>query len=186
MANPVAKARTQTSVPGNELSLGPPSRSRRGASASHAVRGFTLIELLLVVALIGIVSALATLALRDPAATRLEQEAARLSALLESARAEARALGLVVTWKPVSKDGAADAGDFRFDGLPAADPLPTHWLARGVVAEVVGAQALVLGPEPMIGAQRVILRLDDQRTALATDGLGPFIAVAEGEAATAR
>jgi len=142
---------------------------------------------MLVVALIAVVSALATLAIRDPASTRLEQESARLSALLESARAEARALGLAVTWKPVAKDSAnPDSGDFRFDGLPASDPLPTHWLARGVVAEVVGAQALVLGPEPMIGAQRVILRLDDQRTALATDGLGPFAAVAEEAAATPR
>ena len=35
-------------------------------------RGFTLIELLLVVALIAIASGLATLALRDPAATRLD------------------------------------------------------------------------------------------------------------------
>jgi hypothetical protein len=32
----------------------------------------------------------------------------------------------------------------------------------------------------------VILRLDDQRTALVTDGLGPFTAVAEVEPAPAR
>jgi general secretion pathway protein H len=79
-----------------------------------------------------------------------------------------------------------DAPDFRFDGLGPTDALPTHWLAPGVVAEVVGASALALGPEPLIGAQRVLLRLDNQRIALATDGLGPFIAVPADEAAATR
>ena len=135
---------------------------------------------MLVVALIALVSALATFALRDPAATRLENEAARLSALLESARAEARALGLAVVWLPLPKDPAEPAGaDFRFGGLPATAAMPTHWLAPGVEAQVIGAPALVLGPEPMIGAQRVNLRLADQRIALATDGLGPFIVVTD-------
>ena len=54
-------------------------------------RGFTLIELMVVVALIGLATTLISLSLRDPASTRLEQEATRLAALLESARAEARA-----------------------------------------------------------------------------------------------
>ena len=163
--------------------------SERCASASwpepsRPTRGFTLIELLLVVALVAVVSALATLALRDPASSRLDQEAARLSALLENARAEARSLGLPVTWRPAPRDGAGatDGADFRFDGLPASDSLPTHWLAPGVVAEVVGATALVLGPEPMIGPQRVLLRLEDQRLALATDGLGPFVLVSQADA----
>jgi general secretion pathway protein H len=139
------------------------------------------------VALIAIASALATLALRDPASTQLEQETARLSALLESARADARALGLTVTWRPTSPDASdAQGGDFRFYGLPAADPLPTRWLTPGVVAEIVGAQALLLGPEPMIGAQRVILRLGEQHSALATDGLGPFAAVVADETALPR
>ena len=38
--------------------------------------GFTLIELLVVITLIAIASSVVTLAMRDPAATRLEQEAA--------------------------------------------------------------------------------------------------------------
>jgi general secretion pathway protein H len=66
--------------------------------------GFTMIELLIVVALIAMASGLVTFALRDPAATRLEQEASRLTALLESARAEARASGLRVIWEPVSAE----------------------------------------------------------------------------------
>jgi general secretion pathway protein H len=164
-----------TSAPGND----------RRYPLNRTESGFTLIELLLVVALIAIASGLATLALRDPATDRLAQEAARLSALLESARAEARALGVAVTWRPLAKDGSSpEAGDFRFDGLPTADPMPTHWLAPGVVAEVVGAQALVLGPEPMIAPQRVILRLEDQRTTLATDGLGPFAEITKDVSAS--
>ena len=48
-------------------------------------------------------------------------------------------------------------------------------------AEVIGAKSVQLGPEPLIGAQRIVLRLDDRRLVLATDGLGPF-AVERGEA----
>ncbi|MFT3666606.1 Tfp pilus assembly protein FimT/FimU [Piscinibacter sp.] len=146
--------------------------------------GFTLIELLVVITLIAIASSVVTLAMRDPAATRLEQEAARLAALLESARAEARASGLQGRWEP--RSGQADVPGFRFVGFPDATEAgarPTHWLAEGVSAEVIGARALVLGPEPMIGAQRVVLSLEAQRLVLATDGLGPFVVVGNDEAA---
>jgi general secretion pathway protein H len=187
MGNPVAKGRMPTSVPGNERCLPRLPRPCGGLSRDRAEGGFTLIELLLVVALIAIASGLAALAVRDPATTRLEQEAARLSALLESARGDARAFGLTVTWRPLAKDDSSTGtADFRFDGLPPIDPLPTNWLAPGVTAEVVGAPALVLGPEPMIAAQSVTLSLDKQRTTLATDGLGPFVAVAEDESGARR
>jgi general secretion pathway protein H len=63
---------------------------------------------------------------------------------------------------------------FRFAGQPAALDLPQHWLSPQVQAEVVGARALTLGPEPLIGPQQVTLRLGDRRLTLATDGLGPF------------
>lgn len=131
-------------------------------------------------------SAAATLALRDPAASRLEQEAARLSALLESARGEARALGLPVTWQPLAKDGAeaqrgadGESADFRFTGLPPSNALPTRWLDRDVTATIAGANAITLGPEPIIGAQRLTLSLDTRHLTLATDGLGPFTIVAD-------
>jgi general secretion pathway protein H len=143
-------------------------------------RGFTLIELLVVVVLIAIASAVATLALRDPAATQLEHEAARLAALFESARAEARASGIAVLWLP-GEPGREDG--FRFAGLPASIELPTRWLGPGVSAEVIGAPAIALGPEPLIGAQQVVLRLDARSLTLATDGLGPFVVAEEGEAA---
>lgn len=134
-------------------------------------RGFTLVELLVVIALVAIASGVATLALRDPAASRLEQEGARLVALLESARTQARASGIAVRWEPLADD--AVEADFRFTGLPASE-LPERWLNEDVRATVVGARAVVLGPEPMIPAQRIVLSLDDRRLTLVTDGLGPF------------
>lgn len=137
--------------------------------------GFTLIELLVVITLIAIASSVVTLAMRDPAATRLEQEAARLGALLEMARAESRAAGLPARWEP--RSGQQDVPGFRFIGFPDSAQLPGHWLNPGVSADVPGARAVVLGPEPMIGAQRIVLRLDNQQLVLATDGLGPFSVV---------
>jgi general secretion pathway protein H len=137
--------------------------------------GFTLIELMVVVALIAIASAVASLALRDPAAARLDHEGARLVALLEAARTEARAAGLAASWEPDS--GQEGVEGFRFSGLPPSSDLPNRWLGEGVSAEVAGARAVTLGPEPLIGAQRIVLHLDGQSLTLATDGLGPFVVV---------
>ena len=146
--------------------------------------GFTLIELMVVIALIAIASAMASLAMRDPAATRLEHEGARLVALLEAARNEARAAGLVASWEPRAEREGAEG--FRFIGMPASSQLPGAWLAEGVSAEVVGARSVTLGPEPLIGAQRIVLHLDTQSLVLATDGLGPFVVVDPEAAAGAR
>jgi general secretion pathway protein H len=135
--------------------------------------GFTLIELMVVIALIAIASAVATLALRDPAATRLDHEGARLVALLEAARTEARSAGLAASWEPRSGEDGVEG--FRFVGFPPSSDMANRWIAKGVTAEVEGARAVQLGPEPMIAAQRIILHLDDQNLVLATDGLGPFM-----------
>ncbi len=156
------------------------SRQERAVNAARP-RGFTLIELMVVIALIAIASAMASLAMRDPTATRLEHEGARLVALLEAARTEARAAGLTASWAPTT----TEAG-FRFVGMPESSKLPGAWLTEGVTAEVIGARAVVLGPEPLIGAQRIVLRLDTQRLTLATDGLGPFVVVDEDASASSR
>ena len=59
----------------------------------HSAQGFTLLELLVVVALIAIATAGVSLSLRDSADSALERDATRLAALLETARAQARASG---------------------------------------------------------------------------------------------
>ena len=146
-------------------------KERNSVKPRHA--GFTLIELLVVVVIIAIASAVASLALRDPSETRLEHEAARLAALLEGARSEARSSGLAAYWEP--KTAQAGVEGFRFVGLPDSAELPAAWLVEGVTAEVVGARAVLLGPEPLIGAQRIVLRLGDRKLTLSTDGLGPFV-----------
>jgi general secretion pathway protein H len=132
-----------------------------------------MIELLIVIALIAIAAGTVSLALRDGSASRLERDGARLAALLESARAEARASGLAVRFEMASAD-AADGAQFRFVGLPPSSRMPDRWLDPQVGAEIVGARALMLGPEPLLPAQRIVLRLGDQRLTLATDGLSPF------------
>jgi general secretion pathway protein H len=142
-----------------------------GAAAGAIRRGFTLVELLVVLVLIGIAVSVTTLALRDPSAAKLEQEGARLAALLEAGRAEARALGLPVRFEL----GNAEPGQgFRFVGLPPELKLPQHWLNEDLHAEIPGARALVLGPEPLIGPQRIVLALGERQVVLATDGLAPF------------
>ena len=138
--------------------------------------GFTLIELLIVIAIIALSVGVVALSLRDGQAAQLDEEAARLAALFEMARAESRASGAPVRWAPTAL--TADAGgQFRFVGLPASQPLPERWLDGQTRAEVVGAAAVVLGPEAILPAQRVRLRLGDKRVEISTDGLSPFAPV---------
>lgn len=142
-------------------------------------RGFTLIEVMVVMAIIAIGVGLATLAIRDPAATRLELDAVRLAALLESARTEARTGRLAVAWIPTN-DPQRDP--FVFAGLPPGQALPTRWLDPEVSAQIVGARQVVLGPEAILPPQRIVLRLDDRRLEVASDGLSAFTVVPPAEA----
>ena len=133
--------------------------------------GFTLLELLVVVAIVAIGSAGVAFALRDAGGAALERDAQRLSALLESARAQSRLSGLPVRWLPT------DTG-FRFEGLPP-EALPHEWLSADT--RVAGRPVLVLGPEPVIGPQAVVLTTsaDPQRALrVATDGVRPFTTTA--------
>lgn len=126
---------------------------------------------MVVVAMIAITTAVVSFAVPDPAATRLEREAARLVALLESARTQARAGAMTVLWIPQGQEAEAD---YQFLGLPPAMMPSLKWLEPEVRAEVVGGRSIVLGPEPVIGAQSVILRLDARQIIIGTDGLGSF------------
>ena len=136
-------------------------------------RGFTLIELLVVLAIVALASSLVVVSMRDSAQTHLDEEAERLAALLEGARTEARASGITVRWEPAGAE-ASDGANFRFIGLPPSSNLPTHWLQPGVSAEILGARAVLLGAEPILPAQRIVLSRDERRTMLASDGLAPF------------
>jgi general secretion pathway protein H len=148
------------------------------------------LELLVVITVIALATGLSVLALRDSARSQLEQEAARLSALLDAARVESRTTGRPITWRPSSgpqptaptganpppntRAGEPVARDFIFEPPGTGQEWPSRWLHEGTSAEVIGAPRLVLGPEPLIPAQRVRLRLGQQQLVLATDGLRGF------------
>ncbi|MGP1691035.1 MAG: prepilin-type N-terminal cleavage/methylation domain-containing protein [Giesbergeria sp.] len=139
-----------------------------GSKAALGPRGFTLLELLVVVAIMALATAGVSLSLRDPSETQLEREAERLAALLDGARAKARAVGVPVRWRPVE-------GGFRFEGLPASAALPTQWLDTDTRAFTPAP--LVLGPEPLIAPQTVVLSQashPERRLQVGTDGLRPF------------
>lgn len=144
-------------------------------------RGFTLLELLVVVSIIALATAGVSLSLRDSDSTALENESLRLAALLESARAQSRASGVPVRWKHTGEG-------FEFQGITsqskAADSLtrPRNWLhpeTRARVVQPPGTTELLLGPEPLIAAQRIELARGEQRLVLGTDGLAPFAVIAE-------
>jgi general secretion pathway protein H len=140
----------------------------RAPAPTSRPRGFTLLELMVVISIMAIAAAGVSLSLRDSGQAQLEREAERLAALLESARAQARANGVPVRWRPMPQG-------FRFEGLPASVQLPSQWLQPGVQAQP--ATPLVLGPEPLIPPQSVMLTLRDSTSPplrVATDGLRPF------------
>ena len=144
-------------------------------------RGFTLLELLVVMSIIALATAGVSLSLRDSDSTALENESLRLAALLESARAQSRASGVPVRWKP-------NGEGFEFQGITSrsksADSLtrPRSWLhpeTRVRVVQPPGTSELLLGPEPLIAAQRIELARGEQRLVLGTDGLAPFAVIAD-------
>ena len=152
-------------------------------------RGFTLVELLVVFAIVALGIGLVSLALPDSEANQLEEEAARLSSLLESARAEARVAGVAVRWVPRPSQAdevqaPPDVAQFQFVGLPVSVQMPTRFLDARTQAQVRGANHLVLGPEAILPAQHLVLRLGQRRLDLHSDGLGPFTEPGTGGAAS--
>ena len=119
--------------------------------------------------------------MRDRSQSKLEEEGARLSALLETARTQSRIVGTDVRWEPLT-DGRLPVR------RPAAARPPRSCPRTGSTARpratIVGAPQLRLGPEPLLPAQRVVLHLGDREIAVGTDGLSPF-QIVDGSADTA-
>lgn len=180
MGNLVAKEKMRTSAAGNSRM---PTAGRCTTAEVRPTRfaaprtGFTLLELIVVIAIIAMTTVAVSLAMRDGHETELDREAERLTALLESARAQSRTSGVAVRWRPV-------ANGFVFEGLPP-DALPGTWLASGMSAQAAAsdgtpAPALLLGPEPIVPAQQVLITFAGPpllSRRLATDGLRPFAIV---------
>jgi general secretion pathway protein H len=144
--------------------------------------GFTLLELLVVLAIIALGTVGVGFSMRDGAQSQLEREAARLSALLESARARSQMTGVPVRWQP-------SANGFVFTGLRpqtgGESELPQVWLNDDTRAAVETApapqagqsQGLLLGPDPIVEPQSVLLfsaSQPEQHIRLSTDGVRPF------------
>lgn len=129
---------------------------------------------MLVIVLIALASGLVALTMRDGDADRLDREAVRLAALLDAARAASQASGIAVAFSLASPHGDGSA-DFGFAGLPPGMKLGDRWLYPGVQARLAQGNTIVLGPEPLIGAQRIVLSLGERSLTLASDGLGPFV-----------
>lgn len=146
---------------------------------AHGSRGFTLLELMVVVSIVALATAGVSFALRDNDATLLEREGLRLSALLESARAQSRTSGVAVLWRG-SDQGFEFIGNAVREGSPLAGA--RSWLQPDThpqITQPVGAETLTLGPEPLIAAQRLVIQQGERRLTLATDGLAPFKVVPE-------
>jgi general secretion pathway protein H len=133
-------------------------------------KGFTLLELLVVITVIALGTAGVALAMRDSGQTSLEREALRLSALLDAARSQSRASGVMVTWEAVQDDAVLPA--MRWRGLRSKEPLPTQWL--DAQTRTMAPWVVVLGPDPVIAPQRLRLTLGTERRDVVTDGVGAF------------
>lgn len=139
--------------------------------STNPERGFTLIELLVVMLIMALGAALASLSLTPSNKQHLNDEASRLIALLESAKAQARASSLNVTL------GLSPNG-FYFAGLSQNPLNPSFypWLYPHTQAQLETGP-VILGPEALTPPAVIVLSdtADPQQViALASDGLRPF------------
>lgn len=160
-----------TSAAGSEGRSGPRMKPwpRPHPGLSNWQRGFTLIEILVVLAIVALGTGALVWALRDSASQQLDEEAQRLSALLEAGRAQSRTSGVALRWR------SSDTG-FVIETLPSGlAPVQTHaWLYPQTRASV---STLWLGPEPILPPQSLVLTQGDGSRGsvrVASDGLRAF------------
>lgn len=122
---------------------------------------------MVVVALIAVATASAVLSMRDSASTALERDAQRLAAVLEAARAQARANDAAVWW-------LSNELGYVLRG-PSRPEVQQAWLSQHTRTR--STTPVQLGSEPLMAAQRIELfsALSPQhRLWVVTDGLRPF------------
>ena len=138
-------------------------------------RGFALLELLVVLAIMAIGSAGVLLTLRNTPEQALAQDAQRLVAWLDTARAQSRVRGERVLC-------FTNAQGFYFTGLSgAALSNELHpWTYTRTRGDAQTNAPLVLGPEPIIAPASITLMAPPttgttaRTRRIATDGLRPF------------
>ena len=129
--------------------------------------GFTLLELLVVLAIVAIGSAVVTLGLRDSPQTRLQSEADRLIAVLEAARADARASNTALRWH-------ADDKGFELQTLPVAGQArqAMAWYNAGTQAT---PSDVLISAEPIQARTTITLRHGSgARLTIGTDGAAAY------------
>jgi len=147
-------------------------------------RGFTLLELLVVLFIVALAAGAVSVSLRDGPSQQLEREAQRLVAWLEAGRALSRASGSALHWQSTASGfefvGAATAGAPAVQRGQIAQGAslagPKNWLHPGVQAQV-----LRLGPEPIIAAQTLSLRLGEHEIRIGSNGALPFAILPSGQ-----
>jgi len=148
----------------------------QGAGRGSKSSGFTLIELLVVVFIIAVASAVTVLSLRSTPNQQSLQNAQQVAALLDAARANARAQKVSLLWR------CDETGFSVFSTTPSAAPVKhSNWQAGSAVCD---PNQGVVGPEPITKAQVISVYSADalgksgvdvnNAVQIATDGLGPF------------
>jgi len=133
-------------------------------------QGFTLLELLVVLALVAIGSSLVVLSMRDAPEHQLSQEADRLIAVLEAAKAQARSTSTPLRWQ-------ANEQGFSISPLVGGESQAMDWLHLGTRAE---PSVWVISAEPVQAPVQLQLRQasrtsgQSQTLTLGSDGVSAF------------